>query len=60
MNNIHRGDTAFCSLECREQQMKQDERKEKCTVASKKEGRQESPSTAASKASSKSETVAAA
>jgi hypothetical protein len=60
VNNIHRGDTAFCSLECREQQMKQDERKEKCTVASKKEGRHESPSTAASKASSKSETVVAA
>ncbi|XP_038689421.1 FCS-Like Zinc finger 6-like [Tripterygium wilfordii] len=25
---MYRGDTAFCSLECREQQMKQDERKE--------------------------------
>ncbi|CAK9174472.1 unnamed protein product [Ilex paraguariensis] len=30
---MYRGDTAFCSLECREQQMKQDERKEKCRVA---------------------------
>ncbi|KAG6721922.1 hypothetical protein I3843_03G135500 [Carya illinoinensis] len=58
---MYRGDTAFCSLECREQQMKQDEMKEKkekyCTGASKKEGRHASPST---KASSKSETVAAA
>ncbi|XP_051115054.1 FCS-Like Zinc finger 7-like [Andrographis paniculata] len=26
---MYRGDTAFCSLECREQQMKQDERKER-------------------------------
>ncbi|XP_059433099.1 FCS-Like Zinc finger 5-like [Corylus avellana] len=57
---MYRGDTAFCSLECREQQMKQDERKEKCTVASKKDGRHGSPSTASAKASSKSETVAAA
>ncbi|KAE7998119.1 hypothetical protein FH972_002694 [Carpinus fangiana] len=47
---MYRGDTAFCSLECREQQMKQDERKEKCTVASKKDGRHESPSTASAKA----------
>nr|GMC56429.1 FCS-Like Zinc finger 6-like [Ipomoea batatas] len=32
------GDSAFCSLECRQQQMTQDERKEKCSlVASKKE-----------------------
>lgn len=56
---MYRGDTAFCSLECREQQIKQDERKEKCrtSVASKKEG---SSSTASTKASSKSETVAAA
>lgn len=62
MNNICRGDTAFCSLECREKQMKQDERKEKyCTVASKKEGRHASPPTASTKASSsKNETVAAA
>ncbi|OWM65620.1 FCS-Like Zinc finger 6-like [Punica granatum] len=28
---MYRGDTAFCSLECREQRMKQDERKEKRT-----------------------------
>ncbi|KAK4483961.1 hypothetical protein RD792_011172 [Penstemon davidsonii] len=29
------GDTAFCSLECRQQQMTQDERKEKCSLPSK-------------------------
>ncbi|KAI4337724.1 hypothetical protein L6164_016105 [Bauhinia variegata] len=33
---MYRGDTAFCSLECRQQQMTQDERKDKCCVASKK------------------------
>ena len=31
-----RGDNAFCSLECRQQQMNQDERKEKFVMASKK------------------------
>ncbi|KAG5529415.1 hypothetical protein RHGRI_029966 [Rhododendron griersonianum] len=30
---MYRGDTAFCSLECREQQIKHDEREEKCSVA---------------------------
>ncbi|PRQ48845.1 putative Zf-FLZ domain-containing protein [Rosa chinensis] len=56
---MYRGDTAFCSLECREQQMKQDERVEKCKgVASKKEDRHATrPS---SKASGKTQTVAAA
>ena len=59
---MYRGDTAFCSLECREQQMKQDERKEKYTVVTKKEDRNGhgSPSKASTKASGKSETVAAA
>lgn len=28
----NRGDTAFCSIECREQQMKHDERKNKCLM----------------------------
>lgn len=33
-----RGDSAFCSLECRQQQINQDERKDKCSfTASKKE-----------------------
>ncbi|KAL4377992.1 hypothetical protein GQ457_02G009450 [Hibiscus cannabinus] len=37
---MYRGDTAFCSLECREEQMKQDERKERSNfLASKKEDR---------------------
>ncbi|XWS33296.1 hypothetical protein CRYUN_Cryun22dG0069200 [Craigia yunnanensis] len=56
---MYRGDTAFCSLECREQQMKQDERTEKLNViASKKEDHHGSSAT--SKASTKTEPVAAA
>ncbi|KAK9272589.1 hypothetical protein L1049_002963 [Liquidambar formosana] len=58
---MYRGDTAFCSLECREQLMKQEEGKAKCSVASSMKGeRHAASSTATSKASSKSETVAAA
>ncbi|KAK9270319.1 hypothetical protein L1049_025897 [Liquidambar formosana] len=53
---MYRGDSAFCSLECRQQQMNQDERKDKCSLASKKEA---SSSTASSKVSTKGETVAA-
>ncbi|PIM98913.1 hypothetical protein CDL12_26000 [Handroanthus impetiginosus] len=34
---MYRGDSAFCSLECRQQQMTHDERKEKCSFVSKKE-----------------------
>ncbi|XVE95348.1 hypothetical protein REPUB_Repub02eG0089100 [Reevesia pubescens] len=49
---MYRGDTAFCSQECREQQMNQDEKKEKCSIASKK------PSSR-SGVSAKGETVAA-
>ncbi|KAG4959000.1 hypothetical protein AAZX31_13G070900 [Glycine max] len=33
---MYRGDSAFCSLECRQQQINQDERKEKFVMASKK------------------------
>ncbi|XP_048330916.1 FCS-Like Zinc finger 5-like [Ziziphus jujuba] len=47
---MYRGDSAFCSLECRQQQMNQDERKEKCSFTSKKE---------AASSSTKGETVAA-
>ncbi|KAF9681909.1 hypothetical protein SADUNF_Sadunf05G0052200 [Salix dunnii] len=56
------GDTAFCSQECRAQQMKQDERKENCNVmiSSKNGERHASASTTSSKSSRKSETVAAA
>lgn len=53
---MYRGDSAFCSLECRQQQMNQDERKEKCSLASKKEA---PSSTAGPNVSSKGETVAA-
>ncbi|KAI3883656.1 hypothetical protein MKX03_016338 [Papaver bracteatum] len=34
---MYRGDAAFCTLECRHQQIQQDEKKEKCSWASKKE-----------------------
>ncbi|KAG6422965.1 hypothetical protein SASPL_113348 [Salvia splendens] len=35
---MYRGDSAFCSLECRQQQINQDDRKDKCSfTASKKE-----------------------
>lgn len=57
---MYRGDTAFCSLECREKQMKQDQRKEKCKAAAASNHRAASPSTAtATAASTKSETAAA-
>ncbi|XP_039066506.1 FCS-Like Zinc finger 6-like [Hibiscus syriacus] len=48
---MYRGDSAFCSLECRQQQIKQDEKNEKCWIASKKQ--------TATATSSKAETVAA-
>ena len=52
-----RGDSAFCSLECRQQQMNEDERKEKkLSLASKK---QVVGSGSGSKVSTKGETVAA-
>ncbi|KAB2617406.1 hypothetical protein D8674_013275 [Pyrus ussuriensis x Pyrus communis] len=58
---MYRGDAAFCSLECREQQMKQDERKEKCKAASSKIEDRHAASRSTSKASSgKGQTVAAA
>ncbi|GLU13145.1 hypothetical protein SLE2022_297910 [Rubroshorea leprosula] len=58
---MYRGDTAFCSLECREQQMKQDETKEKMSaMASKKEDHHASNSAASKASSTKSQTVAAA
>ncbi|XP_047180715.1 FCS-Like Zinc finger 6-like [Vigna umbellata] len=52
---MYRGDTAFCSLECREKQMKQDQRKEKWKAGSNKEHHRASPP---GKASTKSETAA--
>lgn len=54
---MYRGDSAFCSLECRQQQMNQDERKEKCSlVASKKDS---TTMATGSDVSNKGETVAA-
>ncbi|XVE60453.1 hypothetical protein DITRI_Ditri05aG0129700 [Diplodiscus trichospermus] len=56
---MYRGDSAFCSLECRQQQMNQDEKKEKyCSMASKKQAA--ASSAARSGVSAKGETVAAA
>ncbi|XP_009590776.1 FCS-Like Zinc finger 5-like [Nicotiana tomentosiformis] len=61
---MYRGDIAFCSMECREQQMKQDERKEKSNKLNSNKtenhhNHSEFPS-ANSETSSKSETIAAA
>ncbi|KAG8493943.1 hypothetical protein CXB51_011287 [Gossypium anomalum] len=54
---MYRGDSAFCSLECRQQQMNHDEKKEKCSIASKKQAA--ASSVARSGVSAKGETVAA-
>lgn len=54
-----RGDTAFCSLECRQQQMNLDERMEKCSLASKKEVTSVSSTTTGPQVSTKGETVVA-
>ncbi|GAU30445.1 hypothetical protein TSUD_392580 [Trifolium subterraneum] len=50
---MYRGDTAFCSLECREEQMKQDRRKEKwkMSLSKKEDHRVSPPCTATAKAS---------
>ncbi|CAK8566320.1 unnamed protein product [Lathyrus sativus] len=50
---MYKGDSAFCSLECRQQQMNQDEKKDKCCVASKKQ-------VVGSKVTAKSEKIAVA
>ncbi|TKY47641.1 hypothetical protein E2542_SST29701 [Spatholobus suberectus] len=55
---MYRGDTAFCSLECREKQMKQDKRNEKWRAGSNKEHHRASPPGATGKASTKSQTTA--
>ncbi|KAM3342582.1 FCS-Like Zinc finger 5 [Capsicum galapagoense] len=60
---MYRGDSAFCSLECRQQQMNIDEKKEKCSlVASRKDFMSNSATVARGKGSdvsATSETVAA-
>ncbi|KAL3592340.1 hypothetical protein D5086_010980 [Populus alba] len=53
---MYKGDSAFCSQECRQQQMSLDERKQKFSLASKKE---DVSSTTATEVSAKGETVAA-
>ncbi|XP_072982358.1 FCS-Like Zinc finger 5-like [Typha latifolia] len=54
---MYRGDIAFCSLECRQQQISIDERKEKCSLTSMKEN---PPAISTSEQPSNGETVAAA
>ncbi|XP_072952718.1 FCS-Like Zinc finger 5-like [Typha angustifolia] len=54
---MYRGEIAFCSLECRQQQMNLDERKEKCSLTSMKDS---PPANGSSEQSSNGETVAAA
>ncbi|XP_049392598.1 FCS-Like Zinc finger 5-like [Solanum stenotomum] len=59
---MYRGDSAFCSLECRQQQMNLDEKKDKCSlVASRKDYMTNSVAAAGkgSDVSATSETVAA-
>eukprot|EP00262_Sarcandra_glabra_P008855 TRINITY_DN2273_c0_g1_i1.p1 TRINITY_DN2273_c0_g1~~TRINITY_DN2273_c0_g1_i1.p1 ORF type:complete len:162 (+),score=6.79 TRINITY_DN2273_c0_g1_i1:80-565(+) len=51
---IYKGESAFCSLECRQQQMNQDERKEKCSMASIKK---DASAAVGSESSSNGETV---
>lgn len=59
-----RGDKAFCSQECREQQMKQDERKERRSMAVPSDGESHNHRTevgaAAAETTEKIKTVAAA
>ncbi|KAI3757393.1 hypothetical protein L6452_04930 [Arctium lappa] len=53
---MYRGDSAFCSLDCREKQMNQDEKKDVCSMASNKRN----TSSVATTSSTASETLAAA
>ncbi|KAL7089967.1 hypothetical protein ACP275_12G010100 [Erythranthe tilingii] len=58
---MYRGDTAFCSLECREQQIKQDERKERrAAAAAAEKGEIHRPELAAATAAAEAKTVVAA
>ncbi|OIW16588.1 hypothetical protein TanjilG_02794 [Lupinus angustifolius] len=57
---MYRGDSAFCSTECRQQRMKHDERKEKFIVASNKKQQVVNPTPpSGSQVATKGETVAA-
>ncbi|XP_008809319.2 FCS-Like Zinc finger 5 [Phoenix dactylifera] len=58
---MYRGDIAFCSLECRQQQMNLDERKEKCSLTSMKDAPPPTTTTTTtSEQSGNGETIAAA
>ncbi|KAL3818903.1 hypothetical protein ACJIZ3_004808 [Penstemon smallii] len=57
---MYRGDTAFCSLECREQQMKQDERNERRAAAKNAESHRSELVATAPESTGKSGAVAAA
>ncbi|XP_059308072.1 FCS-Like Zinc finger 5-like [Lycium ferocissimum] len=61
---MYRGETAFCSMECREEQMKEDERKDKSNIKpnsrSTANHHSEFPSATTSESSSNGKTVAAA
>ncbi|KAG8056557.1 hypothetical protein GUJ93_ZPchr0002g24145 [Zizania palustris] len=56
---MYKGDTAFCSLECRQQHMTQEEWKDKCAMTSMKETTP-APGTSCSRSSKNGGTVAAA
>jgi len=56
---MYRGDSAFCSLECRQQQMNRDERMDNCSFSSKREVSGSSSAVGAAQVPSKGETVAA-
>uniref|UniRef100_A0A7N0V8T3 FLZ-type domain-containing protein n=1 Tax=Kalanchoe fedtschenkoi TaxID=63787 RepID=A0A7N0V8T3_KALFE len=49
---MYRGNSAFCSADCREKQMKQDERKDKCSLAASKKEAAAAAATAAAATSS--------
>ncbi|TMW85593.1 hypothetical protein EJD97_022876 [Solanum chilense] len=57
---MYRGDAAFCSIECREEQMKQDERNDKSKIKPENHHNHSEFHSAKSEASSNNDTIAAA
>ncbi|KAK6791989.1 hypothetical protein RDI58_011070 [Solanum bulbocastanum] len=57
---MYRGDTAFCSMECREEQMKQDERNDKSNIKPGNHHNHSEFRSAKSETSSNNDTIAAA
>ncbi|KAH0683115.1 hypothetical protein KY290_021704 [Solanum tuberosum] len=57
---MYRGDTAFCSMECREEQMKQDERNDKSNIKPENHHNHSEFRSAKSETSSNNDTIAAA